>query len=78
MPRSAIWFALLARHEVPVVEDDVYEELYQGDKAPASAKHFDRRGLVMHCRPSASAWLPGTALAGLPRAGSRRRWSVSS
>jgi len=30
--------ALLARHEVPLIEDDVYGELYQGDTAPHSAK----------------------------------------
>jgi DNA-binding transcriptional MocR family regulator len=51
--------ALLARHEVPLVEDDVYEELYQGDKAPASAKHFDRRGLVMHCSSFSKCLAPG-------------------
>lgn len=51
--------ALLARHEVPLVEDDVYEELYQGDKAPASAKHFDRRGLVLHCSSFSKSLAPG-------------------
>jgi DNA-binding transcriptional MocR family regulator len=51
--------ALLARHEVPLVEDDVYEQLYQGDKAPASAKHFDRRGLVMHCSSFSKCLAPG-------------------
>jgi DNA-binding transcriptional MocR family regulator len=51
--------ALLARHEVPLVEDDVYEELYQGNKAPASAKHFDRRGLVLHCSSFSKCLAPG-------------------
>jgi DNA-binding transcriptional MocR family regulator len=51
--------ALLARHEVPLVEDAVYDELYQGDKAPASAKHFDRRGLVMHCSSFSKCLAPG-------------------
>jgi DNA-binding transcriptional MocR family regulator len=51
--------ALLGRHEVPLVEDDVYEELYQGDQAPPSAKHFDRRGLVMHCSSFSKCLAPG-------------------
>jgi DNA-binding transcriptional MocR family regulator len=51
--------ALLARHEVPLIEDDVYGELYQGDTAPASAKSFDRRGLVMHCTSFSKTLAPG-------------------
>jgi DNA-binding transcriptional MocR family regulator len=51
--------ALLARHEVPLIEDDVYGELYQGDTAPRSAKSFDRRGLVMHCSSFSKTLAPG-------------------
>jgi DNA-binding transcriptional MocR family regulator len=51
--------ALLARHEVPLIEDDVYGELYQGDVAPPSAKSFDRRGLVMHCASFSKTLAPG-------------------
>jgi DNA-binding transcriptional MocR family regulator len=51
--------ALLARHEVPLIEDDVYDELYQGDTAPASAKSFDRKGLVMHCTSFSKTLAPG-------------------
>jgi DNA-binding transcriptional MocR family regulator len=51
--------ALLARHEVPLIEDDVYGELYQGDTAPPSAKSFDRRGLVMHCASFSKTLAPG-------------------
>jgi DNA-binding transcriptional MocR family regulator len=51
--------ALLARHEVPLIEDDVYGELYQGDTAPPSAKSFDRRGLVMHCACFSKTLAPG-------------------
>ncbi|MBC7499407.1 MAG: PLP-dependent aminotransferase family protein [Herminiimonas sp.] len=40
---------LLARYQVPLIEDDVYGELYFGDKRPAPAKAFDQQGLVMHC-----------------------------
>lgn len=51
--------ALLARHEVPLIEDDVYGELYQGDTAPPSAKSFDRRGLGMHCTSFSKTLAPG-------------------
>jgi DNA-binding transcriptional MocR family regulator len=51
--------ALLARHEVPLIEDDVYGELYQGEVAPRSAKSFDRRGLVMHCASFSKTLAPG-------------------
>ncbi|WP_323121261.1 aminotransferase-like domain-containing protein [Burkholderia alba] len=40
---------LLARHDVPVIENDVYHELYYGDGRPSALKTFDRRGLVLHC-----------------------------
>ena len=35
---------LLTRHEVPLIEDDVYGELYFGDKRPLPAKAFDTAG----------------------------------
>ena len=50
---------LLARHEVPLIEDDVYAELYEGKTAPLPAKAFDRRGLVMHCSSFSKCLAPG-------------------
>ncbi|WP_133646172.1 PLP-dependent aminotransferase family protein [Paraburkholderia flava] len=40
---------LLAAHEIPVIENDVYQELYFGDARPSTLKNFDTRGLVLHC-----------------------------
>lgn len=40
---------LLARHDVPIIENDVYHELYFGDTHPGSLKALDRKGLVLHC-----------------------------
>lgn len=40
---------LLATHEIPVIENDVYHELYYGDTRPSTLKHFDKNGLVLHC-----------------------------
>ncbi|WP_305807146.1 aminotransferase class I/II-fold pyridoxal phosphate-dependent enzyme, partial [Stenotrophomonas sp. YIM B06876] len=41
--------ALLARHQVPLIEDDVYGELHFAPQRPPPAKAFDTEGLVMHC-----------------------------
>lgn len=50
---------LLARHAVPLIEDDVYGELYHGGRAPDSAKTFDRSGLVLHCCSFSKSLAPG-------------------
>jgi DNA-binding transcriptional MocR family regulator len=39
---------LLARHDVPLIEDDVYNELHFGPDPVRPAKFFDRKGLVIH------------------------------
>ncbi len=40
---------LLTRHDIPVIENGVYNELYYGDSHPSTLKSFDTRGLVLHC-----------------------------
>ncbi len=50
---------LLRRHQVPLIEDDVYAELYYGQQAPKPAKAFDTEGLVMHCGSFAKSLAPG-------------------
>jgi DNA-binding transcriptional MocR family regulator len=40
---------LLTRHDIPVIENDVYNELYYGDSHPTSLKTYDTKGLVLHC-----------------------------
>ena len=40
---------LLAQHEIPAIENDVYNELYFGDTHPSALKSYDRKGLVLHC-----------------------------
>ncbi len=51
--------ALLAAHDVPLIEDDVYGELYHGPHAPLPAKAFDRKGLVMTCGSFSKCLAPG-------------------
>jgi len=50
---------LLAAHDVPLIEDDVYGELYFGAQRPALAKRFDGKGLVMHCSSFSKCLAPG-------------------
>ncbi|HDS1681168.1 TPA: PLP-dependent aminotransferase family protein [Pseudomonas putida] len=50
---------LLRHHQVPLIEDDVYAELYYSQQAPKPAKAFDTQGLVMHCGSFAKSLAPG-------------------
>ena len=38
---------LLARHDIPLLENDINGELYFGDQRPLVAKSFDKKGLVL-------------------------------
>ncbi len=51
--------ALLTAHQVPLIEDDVYGELYFGAQRPALAKRYDSDGLVMHCSSFSKCLAPG-------------------
>ena len=50
---------LLARHALPLIEDDVYAELYFSDRRPPPAKAFDTQGLVLHCSSFSKCLAPG-------------------
>lgn len=52
-------YALLQRHQVPLIEDDVYAELYYGKQPPRPVKSHDREGLVMHCGSFSKSLAPG-------------------
>jgi DNA-binding transcriptional MocR family regulator len=53
---------LLARHEIPLIEDDVYGELYFGMRRPPPAKAFDKDGWVMNCSSVSKSLAPGYRL----------------
>lgn len=57
--RKQALVALLASHEVPLIEDDVYGELSFGLRRPMPAKAFDRQGLVLHCSSFSKCLAPG-------------------
>jgi DNA-binding transcriptional MocR family regulator len=50
---------LLAQHEVPLIEDDVYGELHFQADYPLPAIAFDKQGLVMHCSSFSKTLAPG-------------------
>lgn len=50
---------LLARHAIPLVENDVYSELQFGLRHNRAAKAFDKRGLVLHCGSFTKSLAPG-------------------
>ncbi|MEJ8325560.1 PLP-dependent aminotransferase family protein [Kosakonia sacchari] len=41
--------ALLAQHNVTLIEDDVYSELYYGREQPLPAKAWDTQDMTLHC-----------------------------
>ncbi len=50
---------LLAKHGIPLIENDVYGELYFDDERPAPAKVHDRCGGVLHCGSFSKSLAPG-------------------
>ena len=50
---------MLARHEVPLIEDDIYGDLGFDAARPRPAKAFDRHGLVMLCTSFSKTLAPG-------------------
>jgi DNA-binding transcriptional MocR family regulator len=51
--------ALITHYELPLIEDDVYGELYFGNNRPVTAKAFDQGGLVLHCSSFSKCLAPG-------------------
>jgi len=53
---------LLESRDVPLIEDDVYAELYFSARRPRAAKSFDTKGLVLHCGSFSKCLAPGYRL----------------
>jgi DNA-binding transcriptional MocR family regulator len=51
--------ALLLRHEIPLIEDDVYGEMYFGKARPKTCKSYDRHGMVLLCSSVSKSLAPG-------------------
>lgn len=50
---------LLARHDIPLVEDDVYGDLGFGRARPPAFKAYDEKGLVLLCSSFSKTVAPG-------------------
>ena len=50
---------MLAKKQIPLIEDDVYGELHFDAYYPAPAIAFDKRGLVMYCSSFSKTLAPG-------------------
>ncbi len=50
---------MLARREIPLIEDDVYGELGFGPARPFSLKALDQKGLVLECSSFSKTLAPG-------------------
>lgn len=51
--------AMLARREIPLIEDDLYGDLHFARERPHAAKSFDNKGLVMLCGSFSKSLAPG-------------------
>ncbi|SOB59930.1 Transcriptional regulator, GntR family with aminotransferase domain [Pseudodesulfovibrio profundus] len=51
--------SLLARRDIPLIEDDVSTDLHFTPKRPGTFKQFDRKGLVMLCSSFSKTLAPG-------------------
>jgi len=51
--------ALLARHGVPLIEDDIYGDIYFGAERPRPFMALDRRGVTIYCSSFSKTIAPG-------------------
>ena len=50
---------IITKHNIPLIEDDIYGEMYFGKSRPKTCKFFDKKGLVMHCSSLSKSLAPG-------------------
>jgi DNA-binding transcriptional MocR family regulator len=50
---------MLAQREIPLIEDDIYGELFFGKTRPKTCKTFDKKGLVLQCASFSKSLAPG-------------------
>ncbi|MBI4563398.1 MAG: PLP-dependent aminotransferase family protein [Planctomycetes bacterium] len=51
---------MLAGRNIPLIEDDVYGEIFHGSERPEAAKSFDTKGLVLLCSSFSKTLSPGS------------------
>lgn len=50
---------IINKNNIPLIEDDIYGELYFGKSRPRTCKSYDTKGLVMHCSSLSKSLAPG-------------------
>jgi DNA-binding transcriptional MocR family regulator len=50
---------LLAMKDIPLIEDDIYGEMFFGKERPKTCKAFDKKGLVLNCGSVSKSLAPG-------------------
>jgi len=51
--------SLLSKHDIPLIEDDIYGELYFGKTRPHTCKIYDKKGIVIQCGSFSKSLAPG-------------------
>lgn len=51
--------SMITRHKIPLIEDDIYGELYFGRNRPRTCKYYDSKGWVIHCSSLSKSLAPG-------------------
>ncbi|WP_276480215.1 PLP-dependent aminotransferase family protein [Paraflavitalea pollutisoli] len=50
---------IIQQHQIPLIEDDIYGELYFGRHRPKTCKYYDTQGLLIHCSSLSKSLAPG-------------------
>jgi DNA-binding transcriptional MocR family regulator len=50
---------MITRHRIPLIEDDIYGELYFGHHRPRCCKTYDTEGWVLYCASISKSLAPG-------------------
>ena len=50
---------IITAANIPLIEDDIYGELYFGKNRPKTCKYYDKKGYVMYCSSLSKSLSPG-------------------
>ena len=50
---------IITKQNIPLIEDDIYGDLYFGKNRPRTCKYYDTKGLVMFCSSLSKSLSPG-------------------
>lgn len=57
--KKRVLVELITRHRIPLIEDDIYGEMYFGRYRPKTCKSFDKEGWVLYCSSFSKSLAPG-------------------